>query len=89
MAWSSDAWACGMGAFGAAALIQVLLLVFGISLIGVLSLRAAGGAFRRMRAVRSGVGLQVGHGLVTMGYAISIATTIVSGGILLALVLVS
>lgn len=91
MAWSSPAWACGLssiGAIGAAAVMHVLMMVFGISLIAVLSLRAATGAFRRMRAVRTGTGLELGHGLVTMGYALSIATTIVSGGLLLALVLV-
>lgn len=77
-----------MGAIGAAAVMHVLLMVFGISLVAVLSLRAANGAFRRMRASRTSVGLQVGHGAVTMGYALSIASTIVSGGLLLALFVV-
>ena len=88
MAWSSSALACGMGAIGAAAVINVLLLVFGISLVAVLSLRAANGAFRRMRAVRSGLGLQIGHAAITFGYGLSIASTVVAGGLLLAMLLV-
>lgn len=91
MAWSSEALACGMsgvGAIGAAAVIPVLLLVFGVSLVAVLSLRAAGNAFGRMRSVRPGTGLQLAHFVVTTGYALSIASTIVAGGLLLALTLV-
>ena len=41
-----------------------------------------------MRAVRSGLGLQIGHAAITLGYGLSLASTVVAGGLLLAMLLV-
>jgi len=81
--------ACGMGgAISAVSVAYSLLIIFGISLIAVLSMRAAAGAFGRMRLRHPSRGsLKVAQFITTVLYAASVASTIVSGGLALALVL--
>ena len=84
--------ACGTGGVGAGFALAAgyaLLLVFGIALVGVLSLRAARGAFVRMRATRPSTGLSIAQGLTTTLYVLAVAATIISGGLLFALFLLA
>ena len=90
LAWSPPALACAGSGFGAgmmAPLLPSLLIVLLMSLVSVLSMRAASRAVGRMRRHRDSRGLRVGHGAVLVGLGISAASTIVSGGLLFALVL--
>lgn len=90
MAWSSPAAACGMSGIGAGAVVaaaQALLIVLLMSIVSLLSMRAAGRAVGRMRRRRDSRGLRVGHTGIMLGFGISAAATIVAGGVLLALVL--
>lgn len=92
LAWSPPAAACGtvgLGAGMALAMLPSLLIVLLISLISLLSMRAAGRAVGRMRRHRDSRGLRVGHGAVLVGLGISVASTIVAGGLLFALVLLA
>jgi hypothetical protein len=87
LAWSPPAAACVGGAdlFYSAA--SSLLIVFLMSIVSLLSIRAATRAMGRMRRVQDGRGLRVGHVAAMVGVGIATASTIVSGGLLLALVL--
>jgi hypothetical protein len=88
--WSPAANACGTGGLGAGArmgVAQALLVVFGLSLISLLSLRAASRAFSRMREGRPGPGMKAAHVAATGGYVVSVVGTVLSGGLLLALLL--
>jgi len=88
--WSAPAAACGMGGIGAgmiAAAAQSLLIVFLMSVISLLSMRSAGRAVARMRRHRDGRGLRVGRAAILVGLGLSAAATILSGGLLLALLL--
>lgn len=67
--------------------VQALLIVLLMSIVSLLSMRAAGRAVRRMRQRRDSRGLRVGRFAIAMGFGISAASTIVSGGLLVALVL--
>jgi hypothetical protein len=90
MAWSLPAEACGISGIGAGAWIAAahsLLIVFLMALVSLLSMRAAHRAVGRMWQRRPSAGLRAGHVAIMMGYGLSAATTIVSGGLLLALVL--
>lgn len=76
------------GAISAVTVAYSLLIIFGISLIAVLSMRAASGAFGRMRLRNPSRGsLRVAQFITTVLYAASVASTIVSGGLALALAL--
>lgn len=89
-AWSPPAAACGMSGIGAgaiAAAMQSLLIVFLMSVISLLSMRSAGRAVARMRQHRDGRALRVGRTAILVGFGISAAATVVSGGLLLALLL--
>lgn len=66
-----------------------LLLVFLMSIVSLLSIRAASRALGRMRRVRDSRGLWVGHVAAMLGVGIATASTIVAGGLLLALVLLA
>jgi len=88
--WSRSAQACGMGAVGAgatAAAIQALLVVFLLSVISLLSLRTASRAFGRMRAHRPVAGIEFAHWASLVGYGVSVLGTVLSGGLILALLL--
>lgn len=88
--WSPTAEACGLSAVGAGAAMaaaQALLVVLLLSVISLVSLRAASRAFGRMRAHRPGPGFRVAHVASLVGYGVSVIGTIVSGGLLLALLL--
>ncbi len=88
--WSRSAAACGTGAMGAAAFgaaFQALLVVFLLSVISLLSLRAASKAFGRMREQRPGAGFKFAHMASLVGYGISVVGTVFSGGLMLALFL--
>jgi hypothetical protein len=90
LAWSPPASACGGSGFGAAmifAAMPSLLIILLISLVSLVSMRAAARAVRRMRGLRESRGLRVGHAAIVLGLVISAASTIVSGGLLLALAL--
>jgi hypothetical protein len=90
LAWSPPASACGGSGFGAGMIFFALpsvLIVLLMSLVSLASMRAAARAVRRMRGLRDSRGLRVGHAAIVLGLAISAASTIVSGGLLLALVL--
>lgn len=65
-----------------------LLMVFLLSLVGVGSLRAARLALLRMLATRQSTGLKVATFMSTVFYVGSITSTILSGGLLLALLLI-
>lgn len=91
LAWSSPAAACGMSGIGAgaiAAATQSLLIVFLMSVISLLSMRSAGRAVARMRQHRDGRGLRLGRAAILVGFGISAAATILSGGLLVALLLI-
>ena len=91
LAWSPPAWAC-MGGFGAGlfyAAMPSLLIVLLMSIVSVVSMRAAARAVRRMRGLRDSRGLRVGHAAIVLGLGISAASTILSGGLALALVLLA
>jgi len=88
--WSRSADACGMGGIGGsafAAAVQALLVVFLLSVISLLSLRAASKAFGRMREQRPGAGFKFAQGASLVGYGISVVGTVLSGGLMLALLL--
>lgn len=90
MAWSPAALACGGSS--AVALFSIgyaLLMVFLLSLVAVGSMRAARQAMLRMLARRGSTGLRVATFMSTVLYVGSITTTILSGGLLLALVLIA
>lgn len=92
LAWSPEVAACGGSGFGAAmalSLLPSLLIVLLMSLVSLLSMRAAGRAVGRMRRHRDSRGLRVGHVAVLVGLGISAASTIVSGGLLFALLLLA
>jgi hypothetical protein len=89
-AWSTPAAACGISGFGASVIVaaaQSLLIVLLMSIISILSMRSAGRAVARMRQRRDGRGLAVGHAAIRVGLGLSVATTIVSGGLFVALFL--
>jgi hypothetical protein len=90
LAWSPPASACGGSGFGAGlvfAALPALIIVLLMSIVSLVSMRAAARAVGRMRGLRDSRGLRVGHAAVVLGLGISAASTIVSGGLLLALVL--
>jgi heme exporter protein D len=90
LAWSTPAEACGIGGIGAGAWLAAavsLLIVLLMSIVSLVSMRAAGRAVGRMRRQRDGRGLRVGHVAIVLGFGVSAVATILSGGLLLALVL--
>jgi len=89
LVWSPPASAC-MGGFGAGLLYSLtssLLIMLLMSIVSLASMRAAARAVRRMRGLRDSKGLRVGQAAIVLGMGISIASTVVAGGLLLALVL--
>lgn len=90
LAWSPPAAACGMSALGPAlaqAVLPSLLIVHLMSIVSLLSMRAAVRAVSRMRRLHDGRGLRVGQAAVVMGLGISAASAVVSGGLLVAVLL--
>jgi hypothetical protein len=90
LAWSPPASACGGSGFSAGiaySLLTALLIMVLMSIVSLASMRAAARAVGRMRGLRDSRGLRVGHAAIVLGLGISAASTIVSGGLLLALVL--
>ena len=90
LAWSPPAWACGGSGFGAGMIFAAMpsvLIVLLMSIVSLVSMRAAARAVRRMRALRDSRGLRVGHTAIVLGLGIAAASTLVSGGFLLWLVL--
>lgn len=88
MAWSPPALACGMSGIGAgtvAVLVQALLMTFLMSLVALGSMRGAGRAFGGMQQHRPGRGLRVAQVAARVGFGVSAAAAVVSGGLLLAL----
>lgn len=77
----------GIGAGALVAAAQSLLIVLLMSIISLLSMRSAGRAVARMRQHRDGRGLAVGHAAIRVGLGLSVGTTIVSGGLFVALLL--
>lgn len=73
--------AVGMGAVAAVA--QALLMTFLMSLVAILSMRGASRAFGRMQQHRQSRGLRVAQGAARLGFGISLAAAVVSGGLLL------
>jgi hypothetical protein len=78
----------GIGAGAVVAVAQSLLIVLLMSIVSLVSMRAAGRAVGRMRRRRDSGGLRAGHIAIMVGFGVSAAATIVTGGLLLALVLV-
>jgi hypothetical protein len=90
LAWSPPAAACGTSGLGAGmawSLLPSLLIVFLMSVVSLLSMRAAVRAVSRMRRLQDSRGLRVGQVAAVVGLGISAASTIVAGGLLLGLVL--
>jgi hypothetical protein len=90
LAWSPPASACGGSGFGAGMVLAAmtsLLIVLLMSIVSLVSTRAAARTVGRMRALRDSRGLRVGHAAIVLGLGISAVSTILSGGLLLALVL--
>jgi hypothetical protein len=87
LAWSPPAAACVGSADLFYSAVVSLLIVFLMSIVSLLSIRAATRAVGRMRRVRDSGGLRVGHVAAMVGVGIATASTIVSGGLLLAFVL--
>ncbi len=84
--FSPAAYACG-GSSGLAALASVgyaLLMALLLSVIAVLSLRGASRALGRMRRVRPGRAIAAAHIGTSVLYALSIASTVLCGGLLFA-----
>jgi hypothetical protein len=77
----------GIGAGALMGAIHSLLIVLLMSIVSLLSMRGAGRAVGRMRRRRDGRGLRVGHAAIVAGLGLSAASTIVSGGLLLGLLL--
>lgn len=88
--WSGAAQACGLsgaGMVGLASALQALLVVLLLSVISLLSLRAASRAFGRMLARQPSRGLRFARTACQLGYGFSILGTTVSGGLMVALLL--
>lgn len=77
-----------IGAGAVAAALQGLLLVFLLSLVGLLSMRGAARAFGRMTERRPSRGLRMARVAAQIGFGVSTVATVLSGGLLVALVLV-
>ncbi|MCH9686488.1 MAG: hypothetical protein K0V04_33955 [Deltaproteobacteria bacterium] len=86
-AWSPAAVACGgsSGIWALGMLAYPLLVIFLLSLIALLSMRGASQAFGRMRKARPGGAMRAAHIGTGVFYVGSIITTVVSGGLMLAL----
>ena len=90
LAWSPLAAACANGGFSAweaRSLTHSLLIVLLMSVVSLLSMRAASRAVARMRRVRDSRGLRVGRVAAVVGLGISSVMAVISGGFLLLLVL--
>ena len=86
LAWSPPAAACGDSGISAG-LLSSFLIVLLMSIVSLLSMRAAVRAVGRMRRVRDTRGLWMGHAAAVLGLVIAWASTVVSGGLFLAFVL--